>query len=80
MEYTATFYTHFAAQTFARRLKKLGLPGKMAPTPRALSASCGTCVVFALEGDCRPLLVEDTEAVYALGPEGYTRIWQHNDA
>lgn len=75
MYYLATFYTHFAAQTFARRLKKQGIPGKMMPTPRSVSASCGSCVSFALEGDYIPLLVEDTEAVYLQGPTGFTRIW-----
>ena len=29
MMYIATFYTHFAAQSFARKIKKLGLQGKM---------------------------------------------------
>ena len=79
MEYLATFYTHFAAQTFARKLKKMGLPGKMMPTPRSVSASCGSCVTFQLEGDFLPLLVEDTEAVYVRGDKGYERLWLHQD-
>ena len=57
MQYLATFYTHFAAQSFARRLKKQGIAGKMMPTPRSVSASCGSCVSFDLEGDFLPLLV-----------------------
>lgn len=75
MQYLATFYTHFAAQAFARRLKKQGIPGKMMPTPRSVSASCGSCVSFEWEGDFVPLLVEDTEAVYLQAPTGFTRIW-----
>lgn len=77
MQYLATFYTHFAAQSFARRLKKQGVPGKMMPTPRSVSASCGSCVSFDFEGDFIPLLVEDTEAVYLQEPAGFTRIWAH---
>lgn len=75
MQYLATFYTHFAAQYFARRLKKQGIAGKMMPTPRSVSASCGSCVSFDLEGDFLPLLVEDTEAVYLQETAGFVRIW-----
>lgn len=78
-EYIATFYTHFAAQSFNRRLKKLGMDAKMMPTPRNLSASCGSCVRFGLEGDPLPLLVEDTEALYRCEGEGYIQVWLQQD-
>lgn len=77
-EYIATFYTHFAAQSFARRLKKQGLEAKLMPTPRAVSASCGSCVRFATE-DFLPLLVEDTEAVFRTEGERYIEVWRHKD-
>ena len=79
MDYLATFYTHFAAQTFARRLKKQGLAARMMPTPRSVSASCGSCVSFSLEGDFLPLLVEDTEAVYRCEGAVYIRMWRQQD-
>lgn len=79
MEYLATFYTHFAAQSFARRLKKQGLLGRMMPTPRAVSASCGSCVAFDPQGEFEPLLVEDTEAVYRLEGALYIQVWLHQD-
>ncbi len=79
MDYLATFYTHFAAQTFARRLQKQGMEARMMPTPRSVSASCGSCVRFASRGDFLPLLVEDTEAVYRCEDERYTEAWRHQD-
>ncbi|MEA5058803.1 hypothetical protein SDC9_195113 [bioreactor metagenome] len=79
MDYIATFYTHFAALSFARKLKKLSIPGKMMPTPRSVSASCGSCVRFALDADFTPLLVEDTEAVYRCEDARYAQVWRHQD-
>ena len=75
MQYLATFYTHFAAQSFARRLKKQGIAGKMMPTPRSVSASGGSCVSFDLDGYFLPLLLEDTAAVYLKETTGFVRIW-----
>mgnify|MGYP000894731073 CR=1 FL=1 len=79
MDHIATFYTHFAAQTFARRLHKQGIETRMMPTPRSVSASCGSCVRFALRADFLPLLVEDTEAVYRCENERYIEAWRHGD-
>ena len=44
MEQIATFHTHFGALEFQKTCKALGDKPKMMPVPRALSASCGTCV------------------------------------
>ncbi|MDO5112309.1 MAG: DUF3343 domain-containing protein [Clostridia bacterium] len=72
MEYIATFHTHFAAQAFARRLTKESVEARMMPVPRSLSASCGTCVAFSYAGDFHPLLVQDTQGVYAVENGAYT--------
>lgn len=79
MEHIVTFYTHFAAQTFARRLKRQGLAARMMPTPRSVSASCGSCVSFMPEGDFASLLVEDTEAVYRCEKGLYAEVWRNKD-
>lgn len=44
--YLVTFFTHFDAVCCARALKNRGISAVMAPVPRALSSSCGTCVRF----------------------------------
>ena len=44
MKYLATFHTHFSALRTSRSLTEAGIPAKMAPVPRKLSSSCGTCV------------------------------------
>ena len=44
--YVATFHTHLAAMRTCAALKKDGLEAKLAPVPRRLSSSCGTCVFY----------------------------------
>lgn len=70
MEYLATFYTHYGAMRFHKHCKKDGIPAKMAPVPRELSASCGVCVRF--EAVCVPEIAEheDMEQCYAVTADG----------
>lgn len=79
MNFLATFYTHFAAQTFFRQIKAKGISGRMMPVPRSLSASCGVCVAFETGDDFNALLVEDTEKVYRIEDERYVCVFEHID-
>lgn len=61
--YLATFHTHFGAMSFRNKLQKSGDKPQMMPVPRALSASCGVCIRFALPFD--PAWADDDlECVY----------------
>lgn len=70
MKYLVTFYTHYGAVRFHKYCQKTGIPAKMMPVPRALSASCGVCVRF--EAVCAPQITEheDMERCYAVSEEG----------
>lgn len=75
MKYLATFHTHYGAMLFNKYCQKEGLPAKMAPVPRELSASCGVCVHF--ETVCAPEVAEheDMERCYSVTEDGsYTAI------
>ena len=65
-EFVATFHTHLAALKTHRSLKKLGVEARMAPVPRKISSSCGTCVFYRAEDPCYTSLDEDAEAVYSI--------------
>ena len=70
--YTATFHTHLSALLTSRNLQGAGIGARMAPVPRALSSSCGTCVLYEAEEDCLALMDEDMEGIYLATEEGYT--------
>ena len=67
--YVATFHTHLAALTTARALTARGVTAKMMPTPRKLSSSCGTCVLYEAEEPCLRAMDADVEQVCALEAE-----------
>lgn len=78
-EFIATFHTHLSAMLSFQALQKAGCTAKMQPVPRALSSSCGTCVRFCTETDCRGLLDADAEALYVAENSGYSLLWQNED-
>ncbi len=65
-EYLATFHTHLAALKTHRSLSAARITARMAPVPRKISSSCGTCVFYSADDPCYDKLDGDTEAVYAL--------------
>lgn len=73
----ATFYTHYGAASFARRMKEAGVFHKMMPVPRKLSSSCGVCVKFAWQGE-PPTEGEDLEAVYQIEGEDFRLVYQED--
>ena len=67
MTYIATFFTHFAAISFARQLKGTDMKPQFMPVPRKLSSSCGTCVRFTLE---------DLDKIYLVEEDNYTPVYE----
>ena len=70
MRYVATFYTHLAALRTARSLEAAGTAATLAPVPRVLSSSCGTCVFYEGEDPLLERMDADTEAVYRRDGDG----------
>ncbi len=66
MDYIATFHTHVAALKTHRSFQQKGIQARMAPVPRKISSSCGTCVFYRAETPCYELLDADAEAVYVM--------------
>lgn len=66
-----TFYTHHSAQLTNKMIKASGISSKMAPVPRKLSSSCGSCVIAECEKLSMELVDEDFEAVYKAENDDY---------
>ncbi|MBQ6807640.1 MAG: DUF3343 domain-containing protein [Firmicutes bacterium] len=60
-EYVATFFTHYDALLFQRRAEALSISGQLAPVPRKLSSSCGTCMFFSSTPEQMEQLAEQGE-------------------
>ncbi|MBR5498267.1 MAG: DUF3343 domain-containing protein [Clostridia bacterium] len=73
--YVATFFSHFGAVKFSRRLKSLNIAHMLKPVPRKVSSSCGTCVEFECDSPLS-LLGDELDAIYAnQGEDVYAEIW-----
>ena len=77
MNYTATFYTHASALITNRTLNKLGVSSRLAPVPRALSSSCGTCVMYECDDPHLAEMDRDVEAVYEASCDGYRELMKN---
>ena len=69
--YVATFHTHLSAMLTCRALTDAGLEARMAPVPRSISSSCGTCVFYTAATPMEMLMDEDTERIYEQQGESY---------
>lgn len=77
--YIATFHTHLAALRSYKALEKRGITAaQLAPVPRRLSSSCGTCLFYESESPLLEAMDRDTEAVYRQEDGGYTPVFQGN--
>lgn len=74
MNYVATFYTHASALITHRTLSGHGIASRLAPVPRALSSSCGTCVMYTSDDPHLSDMDCDVEAVYLASESGYTAL------
>ena len=73
-EVVATFHTHVRALMTCRALQSAGFTARMAPVPRKLSSSCGTCVFYTAPDHCPDCLDEDAERVYQVVSDGFALI------
>ena len=73
-DYVATFHTHLSALMTSRALTGAGFQARMAPVPRKLSSSCGTCVFYTAPDPCRDCLDQDTERIYLVEENEYKMV------
>ena len=77
-QYIATLFSHFGAIRFQRLCTQLGWAAQLAPVPRSLSSSCGTCVLFQTaelaKNDLGQLITPELEQL-VLDDNGYSFLY-----
>lgn len=79
MKYIATFHTHLAALVTSRTLATRQAKAWMAPVPRALSSSCGTCVCYEADLPMLEAMDGDVERVYRVAEAGQFELLFENE-
>ena len=77
--YIATFHTHLSAMRTQRALVGAGISALLAPVPRYLSASCGTCVRYEAKEDMRGCLDRDFDQLVQLSENNGFQVLLKND-
>ena len=71
--YVVTFFSHYDAMVLASFLKAQNIEARLMPTPRKISASCGTCVSFAVDGEF-DFLDFEVDGVYEEVITGFSKL------
>ena len=79
-QYIATFHTHLAALRTCNALKQAGAAdARLAPVPRKLSSSCGTCAMYQGTDPMLSCMDVDVEAVYRREGEDFALLYKGED-
>lgn len=79
MNYIATFHTHLSALRSCAALKSRGIAGRLAPVPRRISSSCGTCVLYQGEDMALEAMDRDLEAIWQAEAGEYACLYQSEE-
>lgn len=64
MKYVVIFFSQSGVIKFNKSMEKKGIECSLAPTPRMLSSSCGTCAKILYDKDVLELVNEEVESIY----------------
>lgn len=74
-QFVATFFSQYGAVQFSKHAKKNHVACRLAPVPRVLSSSCGTCAYYSSETWDTGFVMKDLETVYEATEEGYKSVY-----
>ncbi len=78
-QYIATFFSQYGAVQFSKKAKQNHIECKLAPVPRVLSSSCGTCAYYQSDDWDPGFAMQDLETVYQATADGYTVVHSLDD-
>ena len=67
--YIATFFSHFGAIRFHKKLEEQNIEAVLMPVPRKVSSSCGTCVKFTADS-IEEYNSQDIDSLYHMEEDG----------
>jgi hypothetical protein len=66
MNYIVIFFSQSGVIKFNKNMEKKGIECVLAPTPRKLSSSCGTCAKIFYDKNILDLVEEEIESIYSV--------------
>lgn len=75
--YIATFYSQYGAVQFLKHASKHHIDCRLAPVPRVLSSSCGTCAHYSSDDWDTGFITKDLETIYETTKDGYETVFKN---
>ena len=80
MKYIVIFFSQSGVIKFNKNMDKKGIECTLAPTPRKLSSSCGTCAKISYDNDILELVDEEVESIYLVKElNNYSLVYDSHD-
>ena len=77
MNCVITFFNHFGAVRYKREAGRFGWKVQLSPVPRALSSSCGTCVLCdCWSDDPMQYITDEMEQIAVMENDRYRTLWR----
>ena len=74
--FIATFHSQWGAVQFLKNAKQHQIPCRLAPVPRTLPSSCGTCAHYSHHDWDPGFVMKDLETIYRTTEGGYEAVHQ----
>nr|WP_319475033.1 DUF3343 domain-containing protein [uncultured Sphaerochaeta sp.] len=78
-QFIATFFSQYGAVQFLKHARIHKIPCRLAPVPRVLSSSCGTCAHYSYSEWDPGFLMKDLESIYKVSGSRYDLIYGNEE-
>lgn len=79
-QFIATFYSQYGAVQFLKYAKKNHIKCRLAPVPRVLSSSCGTCAHYVSSDWDTGFVMKDLEIIYKACSDSYEIVFSNDQS
>jgi len=78
--FIATFYSQYGAVQFLTYARKNHIDCRLAPVPRVLSSSCGTCAHYLGSDWDTGFVMKDLDTIYKASSDGYEMVFTNEES
>jgi|LSQX01.3.fsa_nt_gb hypothetical protein len=79
-QFIATFHSQYGAVQFLKNARKNHIECRLAPVPRVLSSSCGTCAHYKNNDWNTGFVMKDLDTIYKTLPDKYERVFTNEES
>ncbi len=78
-QFIATFFSQYGAVQFLKQARIHKVSCRLAPVPRVLSSSCGTCAHYTCLDWDPGFVMKDLESIYKASGSSYDLVYEYEE-